>query len=547
VVILLNPKSANYGFRVPNSILTLGAFLEGKHKYEIVDQNLDRNVIRTLAELLRNNNTEYLGITVMPGLQLQNAIAISKRMKQLVPHLKIIWGGYFPSLHPNTVLSSDYVDFVFRGRCEHSLPEFLSTFSARGLAPLSEMSSLSARGLAPLSEMSSLSARGLAPLTQGKDDKQGGKPPCTNPLKPPCSAIMGLSYRLNGKIIHNPPQIQIDPNEIPTLPYHKIDMEKYLRIAATYLGPRTMGYVSSIGCPFLCGFCAVAGLYKGKWLGRDPQLVYQDLKFVKDKYGIGAVEFHDDNFFVSEQRTYEIAKRISELNVGWWGEARPDTVMKYSDETFRMMKDSGLKMVFFGAESSSEETLKLMSKGGKQTPQTVLDLAERCKRFGIIPEFSFVLGSPSDDPDRDIERDILYIRKLKRINPHAEIIIYIYTPVNYEDSEMSLAAKMKGFEYPGTLDDWLLPRWKYFDHRKNPHTPWLKPHHIRKILNFEKTLNACYPTVSDTKIRGWRRSMLRTLGRWRYMSSIYSSPYEIKLAMKLLRYRQPEVEGFAFE
>src|SRR5207302_6729944 len=29
-------------------------------------------------------------------------------------------------------------------------------------------------------------------------------------------------------------------------------------------------YHSSYGCPFLCGFCAVASVYKGRWMGFDP-------------------------------------------------------------------------------------------------------------------------------------------------------------------------------------------------------------------------------------------------------------------------------------
>jgi hypothetical protein len=37
------------------------------------------------------------------------------------------------------------------------------------------------------------------------------------------------------------------------------------------------------------------------------------------------------------------------------------------------------------------------------------------------------------------------------------------------------------------------------------------------------------------------------MGSWRYLSSIYIAPYEIMAGMKLLRYRQPEIEGFAFE
>jgi radical SAM superfamily enzyme YgiQ (UPF0313 family) len=302
-----------------------------------------------------------------------------------------------------------------------------------------------------------------------------------------------------------------------------------------------------VGCPFLCGFCAVAGVYKGRWIGRDAQLVADDLKFLKEKYNIGAVEFHDNNFFVSEKRTYDIAQGIKDLNLGWWGEARPDTTMKFTDDTWEMMSRAGCKMIFFGAESSSNEILKLMDKGGTQTSETVLELAERAKKYKIVPEFSFVLGSPTDNVDRNIDEDIKYIKKVKQINPDAEIIIYTYSPVNFEDSELSLAAKLKGFDYPQTLEEWVSPKWANFDMRKNPLTPWLKPHHFKKIRNFEKTLNAYYPTYSDLKIRGWKRAMLRLMGSWRYFSSIYIAPYEIMAGMKLLRYRQPEVEGFAFE
>jgi radical SAM superfamily enzyme YgiQ (UPF0313 family) len=498
MIILLNPQSASYVFRVPNTILTLGAFLEGKYEYELIDENFDRDVVNTIAKLIKEKHVKYLGMTVMPALQLQRAVAISKKIKSLFPPVNIIWGGYFPSLHPNTILSSDYVDFVFKGHSELSFVEFIDTM----------------------------------------ESKPGAKK---------LSEIEGLSYKENGKILHNPKAEIINPDIIPLLPYHKLDVDRYLKRGRSYLGTRTMGYHSSAGCPFLCGFCAVAGVYKGRWLGRSAELVTEDLTFLKKNYNIGAVEFHDNNFFVSEKRTYDIADGIKSLSLGWWGEARPDTVMKFTDDTWEMMSRAGCKMIFFGAESSNDETLKLMHKGGTQTSETVLELAEKSKKFNIVPEFSFVLGSPTDDIDRDIESDIKYIRKIKQINPASEIIIYTYSPVNFEDSEMSLASKMKGFYYPTSLEEWVSPRWQNFDLRKNPLTPWLKPHHFKKIRNFEKTLNAYYPTNSDLKIKGWKKSLLKLLGGWRYLSSIYIAPYEIRLVQRLLKYRQPEIEGFAFE
>jgi anaerobic magnesium-protoporphyrin IX monomethyl ester cyclase len=498
MIALVNPKSANWGFRVPNSILTLGAFLESRYDYYALDENIDPRIEETLAGLIKNHGVKYIGLTVMPALQLQRAYSISKNIKTRFPEINIFWGGYFPSLHPNTVLKSPYIDYVFRGHAEFAIVDFF--------------------------------------------DMVSGKPGAKK-----IDEIEGLSYKLNGEIHHNKKAEPINPDLIPRLPYHKVDVNRYLNMAKTYLGPRTIGYHSSIGCPFLCGFCAVAGVYKGKWLGRSADLVAGDITFLKEKYNIGAVEFHDNNFFVAEKRVYEFARQIKDLNIGWWGEARPDTVMKFSEDTWQMMSDAGCKMIFYGAESSSDEILELMHKGGTQNAGTITDLVEKSKKYGIIPELSFVLGSPTENLERDINNDIKFIKGLKQINPLTEIILYVYSPVNFEDSEMSMAAKLKGFNYPKTMEEWVSPEWQSFDLRKNPLTPWLKPRHIRRIRDFEKTLNAYYPTNSDLKIRGWKKSLLKILGSWRYLSSVYYAPYEIMAAQKLLRYRQPEVEGFAFE
>ena len=495
MIALINPKSANWGFRVPNSLLTLGAFIEGRYDYTIIDENLGVNAVTELEKLIKNG-LKYIGITVMPAMQLRGAYAISKEIKTRFPNIPIIWGGYFPSMHPNTVLKSPYIDYVLKGHAEYSFLELIDSLEAKPGA---------------------------------KELKQ----------------IAGLSYKSGENISHNHKAEAIDPDLIPRLPYYKVDVDKYLNKGRTYLGPRTIGYHSSVGCPFLCGFCAVAGIYKGKWLGRSAELTASDIIFLKEKYNIGAVEFHDNNFFVAEKRVYDFAKAVNGLGIGWWGEARPDTVMKFSDDTWKMMADAGCKMIFFGAETSNDELLKLMHKGGTQNAQTLLDLAEKSKKYGIVPELSFVLGNPTDNVTRDIETDLKFIKKIKAINPAAEIVIYTYSPVNFEDSEMSLAAKLKGFDYPKSLEEWVSPKWQNFDLRKNPLTPWLKPHHFKMIRNFEKTLNAYYPTNSDLKIRGWKRSLLQLMGGWRYKTDFYTAPYEIMLTQKLLKYRQPEVEGFA--
>ena len=126
----------------------------------------------------------------------------------------------------------------------------------------------------------------------------------------------------------------------------------------------------------------------------------------------------------------------------------------------------------------------------------------------------------------------------------SEIIFYVYAPVLLPGAEIFELAQRYGFEYPKTLEEWLLPKWQHLDLRKNPMTPWLTPRHITKIRNFERVLNAYYPTVSDLKITQAKKKLLRFLSGWRYNSSFYQAPYEIRFVLsKVFKYRQPEMEG----
>ena len=64
-------------------------------------------------------------------------------------------------------------------------------------------------------------------------------------------------------------------------------------------------------------------------------------------------------------------------------------------------------------------------------------------------------------------------------------------------------------------------------------------------MNFERVLNARFPTISDIKLKGWQTAVLKTLGTWRYKLGFYEAPWEIRLvANRLFHYRQPEIEGF---
>jgi anaerobic magnesium-protoporphyrin IX monomethyl ester cyclase len=143
-----------------------------------------------------------------------------------------------------------------------------------------------------------------------------------------------------------------------------------------------------------------------------------------------------------------------------------------------------------------------------------------------------------------IEFDINFIKKIKAINPKTEIILYTYSPVPTEGSELYNEVLEKGFTFPKQLEDWVSPQWENFDMRKNPLTPWLQPEMIDKIRNFETVLNGYYPTVSDIRLNNLKRRTLRFIAGFRYKVNFYRYPYELKLLQKMWRYRQPEIQGF---
>ena len=502
-IILFNPRSAKGKHRIPNSILQVAASIHDTFEYVFIDGNLEQDPWRKIEEYLKTGAFKYFGSTVMPGPQLKQAIPFTKRVKEQFPHVITIWGGYFAANQYRTSLESGYVDYIINGPGDNTFPRLL----------------------------------------QAIEEKQT----TTIPL------IENLIYKNEkGHILKTAKEGLLDQDNLNDFPYDYLDrfypVQNYL--AKTFMGNKTLSYHSSMGCPFSCSFCAVVPIYNAKWKGMSAKRIYKDVKYFKDKYHIDAVEFHDNNFFTSKKRVLEFSELILNDGISYWGEGRIDTINLYSDEELALMRKAGCKMIFLGAETGNDAVLKQMNKGGTQSGAMIKEFVLRMKKADIIPELSFVLGMPAPTEKEVYDQilwDINFIKEIKAINPNAEIIIYLFSPVPTEGSKLYQQILDAGFTFPEKLEDWISPSWENFDLRKNPLTPWLKPYMIDTIKNFETVLNGYYPTVSDFRVKGLKRTLLKTVSSLRYKTGIYKYPYEIKLLHKIWKYRQPEIEGFYSE
>jgi hypothetical protein len=317
-------------------------------------------------------------------------------------------------------------------------------------------------------------------------------------------------------------------------------MEDYIH--PTYLGRRTVAHNSSFGCPFACSFCAVVAMTNRRWLAESPARMERVVGRLVREYRVDAVQMHDMDFFINEARVAEFAGRIAPLDLRWWALGRIDTLMGYSNATWSAMARSGLKMVFSGAESASDAVLATMNKGGKAAAHLAIDLARRMKSFGVVPEYSFVLGSPPD-PAGDLANTFEFIRKIKKVNPSTEIVLYTYTPVPMDGVLYEAASKL-GFSFPTTLEEWASNEWRQLMMRRGDGIPWLDGTVRRKVRNFERVLNAFYPTITDRRLTPVRRALLKTISGWRYALRLYDAPYELRALHRLMHYQRPETTGF---
>jgi anaerobic magnesium-protoporphyrin IX monomethyl ester cyclase len=501
-VLLINPRvCSRRSVRMPLSLLHLGAALEGRYDYRIIDGNLDPNITATVEAELARGGVNLVGVTVMPGPQVATAIQISAAVKACSPATPILWGGYFPTLYTNAALNAHYVDFAARGQGERTLIELL--------------------------------------------DRLDGWPSDLSTL----AEVRGLSCKDNGIPVHNPDRAFHHPDDTPPLPYDRLGcLDPYLR--PSFMGSRTAVHQAAIGCRYHCSFCGVVSMFNGVTRLSSAARVALAMRTLRERYGATAMQFYDNNFFDREDTSVPMLDAMAAEPLPWWCYARADTLANFSAATWKLIRQSKLRMAYIGAEAGSDSVLRSMRKGTRV--EQTLETAARCREHGVIPEFSFVLGGP-DDPEGEIEKTFAFIKRIKRIHPECEVILYFYSPTPQRDSEPvrgdgdsthlpALASYgPDGPALPTTPEEWTEPRWvNYVCHQD---APWLSDRARGRVRDFARVLSCRFPTAQDYRTPEWGKTVLRCLASWRYRTGRYSRAWELDMARRLIPLREPRRES----
>ena len=184
-----------------------------------------------------------------------------------------------------------------------------------------------------------------------------------------------------------------DLDAVPEPDRSLVDMDRYLRREETYLpGLEPVDtVVSSRGCPYDCTFCSSKVIWQRRSSFRSPASVASEMRSMAEEYGSRGFYFREDNFTVNRRRLLEMCDALEPLGFPWVCESRADTLDR---ETVRRMRKAGCRGIWFGVESTSNETLKRIKKN--ITIEEVKETVRLCREEGIRTGGGFILGFPHE-------------------------------------------------------------------------------------------------------------------------------------------------------
>jgi hopanoid biosynthesis associated radical SAM protein HpnJ len=224
----------------------------------------------------------------------------------------------------------------------------------------------------------------------------------------PLSEVNGLSYRKDGKIVHNPEREMIQ--DMDSLPWVTNVYKRDLQIEKYSIGYLKDPYVSLYtgrGCPAQCTFCLWPQTIGGhKYRVRSPENVAAEMAHAKKLVPqVQEFFFDDDTFTANLPRAREIAQKLKPLGMTWSCNSRANV----NYDTIKLMKDCGLRLYLVGYESGNQEILNRIKKGIQL--EEAKQFTKNCKELGVVIHGTFILGLPVETKET-IEETIRYAMEL---------------------------------------------------------------------------------------------------------------------------------------
>jgi len=358
------------GEQIPLGIYYLAAYVrDNGYSVMVTDAEAEKLTSREIIEQIRKFKPDFVGIG-STTVAFHRALEVAKEIKRKFPKKTIIIGGPHVSSNVSHAMSFKEFDYGVLREGELTLLELIKVL--------------------------------------------GGKSSIEE--------VKGIAFRKKGKLIVNPPRDYI--KDLDKLPFPAYDLLKNIDLYApppsNYKALPVVNVITSRGCPYQCTFCD-KNVFGQFYREMSAERVFEEIKYLWDKYHFREIAFVDDTFMINRKRLYRLFELLDSEGISfyWTCMSRVDIV---DYDFLKYVKSKGCWHISFGIESGDGDILKLIKKN--ITIKQVENAISWCHELGIKTKGFFILGNPSDTI-KTINKTINFACKLKL----DDIVTTINTPI----------------------------------------------------------------------------------------------------------------------
>lgn len=392
---------ASMAERLGMQVKILDCLMNGWGREEYVNESLVRVGLsdKEIREQIMQFQPDIIGINCQFSRQYKIYHQMFSLIKSVDPKIIVIAGGAHATVCPEEVLSDDHCDYLLLGEAEESFRELI------------------------------LALQRDADIT----------------------AIDGLGRKVDGKLAINPKLGFIkDLDSLPFPAYHLMELNRYFGLNASHGDrhkKRFCPIITSRGCPAKCTFCSALKVWGNKYRMRSVENVLEEMKLLKDQYGIEEIMFEDDNVTADPKRAKLLFSRMAEEGLDFvWDTPNGAGVWSMDEEMIDLMKKSGCVRLHFPVESGSQHVLNSVIKKPLNL-EKVKKLIKHCQKIHLHHSMFLVIGMPGEKLS-DMWESFEFAVECGCYSPH----ISVATP--YPGTQLYNDCEENGFfSRPYSLDD----------------------------------------------------------------------------------------------
>ncbi len=371
-ILIVNPPHLSIGSRIPREHLPPlgllcvgGSLIDARHDVTLLDAEIGFLPHEEIVGQVVEHSPEVLLIGHSGSTSAHPiVIELTRRFREEIPELKIIYGGVFPTYHYRDILLNEpHIDVIVRGEGEATLPKL------------------------------------IAAIEHNQD----------------LANVDGIAFRRTNEIVETLPALAIADLDDYRVGWELVDLKRY----SYYGGKQAVVMQFSRGCPHLCNYCGQRGFW-ARWRHRDPQKFAKEIAWLHRTHGVELINLADENPTVNKAIWRELCEAIiaEDINITIIGSTRADDIVRDGD-ILHLYRQAGVERFLMGMENTDEATLKKIKKGG--ATQKDREAIRLLRQHGILSLATWVT-------DFEEVRDRDFLRSLKQLlwyDPDQIMTLYV--------------------------------------------------------------------------------------------------------------------------